>query len=50
MKKLMTLIFVLFCTSAMANPVENTINKISTWVSTEKAETIAFSKEELGRR
>ena len=45
MKKLMTLVFVLFCTSAIANPVENTFNKVSTWASEEKAKTIAFQKK-----
>ena len=45
MKKLMTLVFVLFCTSAIANPVENTFNKVSIWASEEKAKTIAFQKK-----
>ena len=49
MKKLMILVFVLFCTSAVANPVEdkvnNTINVITTWASDEKAKTIAFQKK-----
>jgi len=49
MKKLMLLVFVLFCTSAVANPVEdkfnNTINVITTWASDEKAKTIAYQKK-----
>jgi len=45
MKKLMTLVFVLFCTSAIANPVENTFNKVSIWATEEKAKTIAFQKK-----
>ena len=49
MKKLMLLVFVLFCTSAVANPVEdkinNTINVITTWASDEKAKTIEYQKK-----
>ena len=41
----MTLVFVLFCTSAIANPVNDTVNSITNWASEEKAKTIAFQKK-----
>ena len=45
MKKLMLLVFVLFCTSAVANPVSDTVNSITNWASDEKAKTIEYQKK-----
>jgi hypothetical protein len=44
MKKLLVLAFVLICTNAFANPVNDTVNSITNWASDEKAKTIEFQK------